>query len=219
MSKLYLKTVDSTQVYLKKNLDKFNNEDVVYTFNQTNGYGVTGTWDGQNKNIYYSQILFLKDLKTIEEKNLWVYILVAVYQTCQKYNEDIKIKIPNDIYYKKQKISGFLIEKVNKKFIVGIGINVFEETTEQRTGLANISTSQINIETIVDDLISNIKKNIELDYKEIYKLFVEGTNIINKEIMYLNNNKLKKGIVKKLEDRKIIFEDITYYFEEIKFLI
>lgn len=219
MSKLYLKTVDSTQVYLKKNLDKFNNEDVVYTFNQTNGYGVTGTWDGQNKNIYYSQILFLKDLKTIEEKNLWVYILVAVYQTCQKYNEDIKIKIPNDIYYKKQKISGFLIEKVNKKFIVGIGINVFEETTEQRTGLANISTSQINIETIVDDLISNIKKNIELDYKEIYKLFVEGTNIINKEIMYLHNNKLKKGIVKKLEDRKIIFEDITYYFEEIKFLI
>lgn len=73
-------------------------------------------------------------------------------------NHDLKLKWANDLYSDLGKWGGILIEPVNKKTIVGVGINLYPFSSEQRGNIHQACTSltDLNIPFQRDLLIADI---------------------------------------------------------------
>ncbi len=139
----YIQKVDSTNTEIERLIkagETVSDGFVLYTDNQTNGRGQQGNkWNtGKGENLAMS--ILVKDTFLPAEKqfvlNEWVAI--AVVAALQQYEKEIKVKWPNDIYYKDKKLCGILIENTlsisetaQTKIaysIVGIGVNINQET-------------------------------------------------------------------------------------------
>jgi BirA family transcriptional regulator, biotin operon repressor / biotin---[acetyl-CoA-carboxylase] ligase len=107
---------------------------VVTALWQENGKGQQGnTWESEpGKNLLFSIILYPMSLKAWEQFYILKVIALGVYDTLSQLTEGVKIKWPNDIYVKDDKIAGILIENSImgssiKNSVAGIGINVNQE--------------------------------------------------------------------------------------------
>lgn len=138
---IYLKTVDSTNTYCKRN--EIPSGYWVLSEEQTAGRGRQGrTWIslGEEK-IIFSGKFILSEIKS-SISLLSLFIGSAVLKTLHKHFphliSEISLKWPNDIFLRDKKVSGILIESefIDGKsiFIAGIGINLF--------GKESISTSE-----------------------------------------------------------------------------
>jgi len=134
---LHLTETDSTNSYLKKigEIRPIEEFTTVLTDFQRFGHGQEGnSWESENsKNLLFSLILYPDFCKANQQFYLSQLISLAVKDTLEQYVSDISIKWPNDIYWKKKKICGILIEnnlygpRISQS-IVGIGININQET-------------------------------------------------------------------------------------------
>ena len=109
--------IDSTNEYLKKNYLSLNNYTIIKADYQTAGKGqFDRKWASiPNKNLLFS-ILF-KDLKIEKIDYIFELILKSVKKSLEKYIENVRIKLPNDLYIGEKKISGILMESRIKEKI------------------------------------------------------------------------------------------------------
>ncbi|WP_207421821.1 biotin--[acetyl-CoA-carboxylase] ligase [Desertivirga brevis] len=144
-----LERIDSTNDYLKRELAKstpFPEGTVIMAEEQFAGRG-----QSQNKwlslpglNLTFSILLFPTSISPENQFELNIAISLATNDVLLPIiGEEVKIKWPNDIYYRNQKIGGILIEnslqgKRMKNSIVGIGLNVNQ--TEFDPLLTNVSS-------------------------------------------------------------------------------
>ena len=107
--------------------------------------------------------------------------------------KNIEFKWPNDIFIKKKKVAGILIEttvnggKINK-FIIGIGINIVKKTFKQNIQNISLSELKINLDAInfffliskkLSDFTTNMNKiNYENLSQTLSKVFFKKTSII-----------------------------------------
>ena len=129
-----LKEVTSTQTYLIDKDDGLSLQEftTVYTTNQTLGRGQgEHKWESEkDKNISFSFVLRPIFLNPSNQYLITKIISLAIADVLQGYGiDDVKIKWPNDIYVKQNKICGILVQ--NKiignelsAVYVGIGINI-----------------------------------------------------------------------------------------------
>ena len=144
----FYKTIDSTQAEIWRLIDNKNiqNGTLIMADIQTKGKGTHGRiWHtDESKNIAFSFFVEtncksnLLDGITIEIAD----ILIKIFK--EKYNVNLKIKEPNDIFYSNKKIGGILTEsKVNsgivKFLVIGIGLNT--NKTKFTEDIQNIATS------------------------------------------------------------------------------
>ena len=139
---------------------------LIFSEIQTKGRGTMGKkWISQKGNLFIS-IFFEIDQKRINFKQFAILNAFLLRKLLSKFiSKKIKIKWPNDLFHKKEKISGILQEAItyNEKhyLIVGIGIN---------TNIApkNKSFSSTSLKNIIDRKIDNKKilKNIKNNYKK-----------------------------------------------------
>ena len=133
----YFKSIDSTQVFVKK-LDMENSAKdgtVVFSEVQTDGVGTHSRkwYTGKGKNIAFTFVLY-PDSKIKKFERFTYMIAETMLETIQDlYNINLQIKIPNDIVYNGKKMGGILTESVSqgdiiKKIFVGIGLNVNQES-------------------------------------------------------------------------------------------
>ena len=126
-----LQEVDSTNTYLKKNIDLINQHGlVIVTKMQTAGRGRLGRKfiSIPDKNVTFSVILH--PFLPFEKIHLYSLLAgVVVSRVLENYVDDIKLKWPNDVLVRGKKICGILIETI-KSFdnnypylILGIGLN------------------------------------------------------------------------------------------------
>ena len=187
-----LDSVDSTNNYAAKLISGTNVSDgtVILTYNQTSGKGQQGAkWVSKpGENLTFSIVLTPKNIAVKEQFIISKAISVALINYLKAEHQiDAKIKWPNDIYIKKSKISGILIENTLqgstlKNTIVGIGFNVnqinFIDIERSITSLKK----ELNFDLVPDDVLSNICYYIEKLYMQI------RTNNFSKiEKMYLEN--------------------------------
>ncbi|MBR1768938.1 MAG: biotin--[Bacteroidales bacterium] len=131
---IYLESVPSTQVYLmdldeKDALEEFT---YVYTYKQSAGRGQGDhKWESEDgKNICFSLLLKPYFINPAEQYVITKIISLAIAEVLAQLGlRDVKIKWPNDIYVKENKICGILVQ--NKilgselsSVYVGIGLNV-----------------------------------------------------------------------------------------------
>ena len=139
---------------------------LIFSEIQTKGRGTMGKkWISQKGNLFIS-IFFEIDQKRINFKEFAILNAFLLRKLLSKFiSKKIKIKWPNDLLYKKEKISGILQEVItyNQKnyLIVGIGVN---------TNIApkNKSFSSTSLKNIIDRNIDNKKilKNIQKTYEK-----------------------------------------------------
>jgi BirA family transcriptional regulator, biotin operon repressor / biotin---[acetyl-CoA-carboxylase] ligase len=174
-NRVTLKSVDSTNNYLKEELSKSKplpEGTVIMAEEQWAGRGQrSNQWLSEpGKNLTFSLLLNPLFLRPDQQFFLNQCISIAVNETLRTIlGPSLKIKWPNDIYYGDDKLGGMLIENSIfggrwKHAIVGIGINVNQVTFSGE--LINVTSIAKILHRYYDlqDLLSQICSRIEAGY-------------------------------------------------------
>jgi len=118
---IHLDSIDSTQSYLKDNLEEGNL--LVSAVEQTGGIGRQGNvWAHQKDSLAFSFTLGPNEIPTLTP--LEVAVLITMFME-KYYFQKLKLKWPNDLLTEKgEKCGGILIQNIDGRLIVGVGINL-----------------------------------------------------------------------------------------------
>ena len=205
MHLIKLDQIDSTNDYLKqlnkeKNLENFTS---IFTENQTKGKGQMGNvWiSKKGKSLTFSTLYTLQENENLDNVNLIMITAVSVLQVLMNKNiENLAIKWPNDIILENKKIGGILIEKSKNSlnqnsFIIGIGLNVFEndfKNLPNASSIEQLTHKKLDLNFLLIEIVSQLKQNIEskLNFKEKYINYLYKYNKISK---FMINDKKEFG--------------------------
>jgi len=227
----YFETIDSTNKYAKS-LDIKENI-LIVADEQTKGRGRLGReWDSiKGDGIYMSLLIHPNIIPSDAIKITQVAVLSVLFALKDMYDEDFKIKWPNDIVYNGKKIAGILTEmttELNKieKLIIGIGININQnefnvELKDKAISLKQITNNKISkldiIEKIIEKFIENYEKFlVSKDLGFIVEDLNKCSSIIGKEIVIIDENAKKNYIAKSIDkDGNLIVEDLNGNLKKI----
>lgn len=169
-----LEETESTNTYLKNILaeSSIGEFTVVSTNFQTKGRGQMGnSWiSNRGENLLFSMLIYPHTIKANEQFVISQVVSVALANVLSKYVCDIKIKWPNDIYWKDNKIAGILIENSLlghhiERSIIGIGLNINQNT------FPNFLVNPISLQMItghkydLDDILSQFMDEFLKQYE------------------------------------------------------
>lgn len=201
---IHLDETDSTNNFLKKNLEKFSDLTVVTAEFQTAGRGRMGKsfCSPRGTGAYFS--LLLKNNISVEiSKHLTVMAAVAVLEELKTVTDrDVKIKWVNDVYIDGKKVCGILTEgAVNPQkdtlnyAVIGIGINLKISENEFPKDLTDTVTSAFENEyttsqkeNLINGIICRIYKMLmgeDIGYIDRYRKY---SYLDGKKINIINGN-------------------------------
>ena len=130
-----LHSTDSTIDFLKHYRPVSPKDMILVTADfQTAGRGQVGnSWESEaGKNLLFGLLFHPREVEANRQFILSQAVALSICETLSDYAEDIRIKWPNDIYWKDKKICGILIENDLsghhiRRSIAGIGININQE--------------------------------------------------------------------------------------------
>ena len=139
---------------------------LITTDYQTSGRGQRGnSWESEaGKNILFSLIIKPIDIPASRQFILCELISVAICDVLSRYVPDIRIKWPNDIYYRDQKLCGILIEHDLEgsrlsRTIIGVGINVnqahFASDAPNPVSLRQILGHEVDREALLSSIAAH----------------------------------------------------------------
>ncbi|MCX6197771.1 MAG: biotin--[acetyl-CoA-carboxylase] ligase [Bacteroidetes bacterium] len=237
-----LESVDSTNNYAKDLLAKEKPVEgtIVLAREQHSGRGQMGNvWQTEaGKNLTLSVILYPDFLDADKQFYLNMAISMAVKDFCESVlNDEIKIKWPNDIYHRDNKLGGILIENTisgNRisSSVVGIGINVnqqeFDASLPNPISLFQISNAEYKMESLVELLGSFIEKYY-LQLRQLHFNFLDKAYTVAL-FRYQQTHEFKKGeqvlrgeINGVAKDGKLILhangKEMRFGFKEVEFVL
>lgn len=220
-------TLDSTNEYIKRE-DSIGEYHIVYADEQSAGRGRRGNkWSSSKGGAWFSFCLS-EDANITQEMygKLPFVASVSVSEALREVlGEDVfKLKWVNDVYVSDKKICGILIEKSEKRFIIGIGININNEIemeyTDSRTSLKEIAGKSFDIEEIIVKVAELFYEKysylIRGNWGELYSYICERDFLKGKEITVFNDEKRVEGIAQgiTIDGRLIIStKDETVFLE------
>lgn len=173
MKMVFVNETDSTNSYIKQVAADSKGETlVVWTDFQTAGRGCgTNSWESEpGKNLTFSIMVRPQHIAPRDQFILSMAHAVALKRTLSQYIDDVRVKWPNDIYWRDSKLCGTLIETTLeaqhiKTCIIGTGINVnqqvFRSDAPNPVSLCQILGHEMDRETILhrvaeltDELVS-----------------------------------------------------------------
>lgn len=158
-----LEELDSTNNYMKSLVREQHIEEGSMTITdfQLGGRGQMGYgwYSERGKNLLFSLLIYPENVLANEQFIISRIASLAVKNTLDQFADDIRIKWPNDIFWKDKKIAGILIENdIQGKYItnsvIGIGINInqeiFSEELPNPVSLKQITGSEQDRDYILD---------------------------------------------------------------------
>ena len=184
MKIIKLSATDSTNSFLKdlSQNSALENYTVIVAQKQTKGRGQQDSnWVSEPfKNLTFSVFIEFNNFKIANSKYLNFAISSSIYNILiAKKILKLSIKWPNDIMSANKKICGILIENTFsgdkiKNSVIGIGLNVnqeiFPETLNNITSLKLETSLEYNLDNLLEDIISEIEKNIRFLESSKYHL-------------------------------------------------
>lgn len=157
------------------NTSKIAGATAIISDSQINGRGQLRTkWHASpKKNLTFSIVIPKLKLNVLNQYKLNKAFCLAVHHTFLPYCDDLKIKWPNDIYYKEQKLGGILIENQIqgssiKSCVIGLGLNINEDNWPDEL-LNPIALKQITgTELDIDQLQNEIPIKIFNSFTEFF---------------------------------------------------
>jgi BirA family biotin operon repressor/biotin-[acetyl-CoA-carboxylase] ligase len=218
--------VDSTNEWMKKNLNKLRSFDSVIAKIQTSGKGRNGkNWFSPSGGLWVSICL---ENFSAPAGALSQLCVVVVCEVLEKQGLLTNIKWPNDIISRGRKLGGILIEKVKDKFIIGIGLNLNLSNSDFPIPLKDIVITSkellhkdIDVEEIAKNIIVKIAKERNA-LKEIHKKYLSLSGDVNEKVKFTDGkeNFIGKVItiqedggikIKNEETEKVFYSGSIYY--------
>lgn len=213
----------------------------VITSHQTNGKGQRGnSWESEaGKNITFTIVIKPKFVTAPFQFHLHIITTLAIHQVLFPIlGKGLKIKWPNDIYYKDKKLGGILIENslrgaVIETSIIGIGINVnqIEFVNTKATSLLELTGKSHEPNDLIEQIIIQIEnKYLSLKsngIKDLEQAYIRRLYRYNEFNLYSAGGKAYEGrivgitphgklMIEQTKDGMIYLE--TYAFKEVTFL-
>ena len=168
---IHIDETDSTNRYVRT-LDS-NDEVCVWTDYQTAGRGCgSNSWESERgQNLLFSVLLHPKYVLAASQFLLSLANALALKETLDEYLTEIKIKWPNDIYWRDRKICGTLIETTLqsghiKDCIFGTGMNinqqVFLSDAPNPVSISQIVGHPIDRQEVLEKVIAHTAKYMEM---------------------------------------------------------
>jgi len=184
-----LRKVDSTSAFLRRYASIIGDKTFVSAFFQTQGHGRLGrTWEShKGENLLFSVIC--KHPNVVENfRFLSCASALAVCRAlCDIGVSGAKIKWPNDVYVGDRKISGILLEGLNRRgkmnaVIIGIGVNV------NQTEFSSSCTepTSIKLESGTDSDIKQVRKAVYTRLCELIRSIEAGDFSFVSEVQSLD---------------------------------
>ena len=189
MSYIELDEVDSTNDYVKRNLNKLPNLSVVRCNYQTNGRGRNGhVWQSKNGDDLLMSIL-VKDFKKPQDLHKMTQLVAcSVAGLLDRYGIKAKIKWPDDL-----KICGILVEAIYQTdlegVVVGVGLNV---------NSINGDYASMKMKTGQTYQVKSLMIAMLTYFKIYYSLYQQGS--YDKILDYAND-------IAYLKDKQVEFQD------------
>ena len=144
---IHLAETDSTNRWLKEHGDE--RDLLVWTDYQTAGRGCgTNTWESERgMNLLFSLLLHPSKVPANEQFILSMANALALRDTLTDYINDVKIKWPNDIYWRDSKIAGTLIQ--------------FRSDAPNPVSLCQILGHEVDREEVLQKVVANIAQYMD----------------------------------------------------------
>jgi len=165
---VYFNRLPSTQTYL---LEEIRNQTstppiAVISREQTAGVGSRDNlWEGGEGNLFFSVAIPMESLpKDLPLSSASIYFSFIMKDLLMGYTEDIWLKWPNDLYYKKSKIGGTITKKIDNILVCGMGINLQKNRN---------SFEALNLEIDADTLLKEYLSKLEVypSWKQIFSQY------------------------------------------------
>ena len=154
----------STNIYIKGVALETDEMVVVSTDWQTAGRGQgVNRWESERgKNLLFSLMVRPSFVDVQQQFALSMAGALAIKDVLDRFTPDIRIKWPNDIYWRDRKISGTLIETSLahgeiSRFVYGIGLNVnqvqFVSDAPNPVSLAQITGKHVALMPLLDNIV------------------------------------------------------------------
>ena len=207
-------TLESTnQYYLDANVDCTKTHICLSEF-QFCGKGRLGRkWVSPfGQNICLSICTFMNtNLSKLGGLSLTTSLAIAKSLREITLNDDIKVKWPNDVIYKKQKLSGSLIQIISEqngtsKIIIGVGVNVnadkqhnsYKDVTQDWCSIKEMCNKPMDRNLLAAKLIMNILDYLNIFEKHGFEFFISEWEkkdcFFNQEVSLHNNKQIITGI-------------------------
>ena len=238
-----LKEVDSTNKFLKEllsNSTPVTEGTVIMAESQYAGRGQQqNTWHAEpGKNLTFSILLKPDFLPVSNQFDLTRAVSLGVFDALAPLaGEKLKIKWPNDIYYRDNKMGGMLIENIIqygtiKDAVVGIGLNInqlsFPVHLTKAISLIQILHRDYDLKTLLSDICAKIESHY-LALKAGKTAFVRDSYLnrlywLNEQREFKTKNGPFKGRIKTVRDNGLLVvqnnngAELEFSFKEIEFL-
>lgn len=237
-----LPAVDSTNSYLKNLLADSHPPEgtVVMALAQGAGRGQAGNrWLTEpGKNLTVSYLLYPKFMEATKQFYVNMAVALAVKDCCEVLlNDEVKIKWPNDIYYRNRKLGGILIENSISganltTCIAGIGLNVnqekFDESLPNPTSFKLIANKDFDLKDVLS-LLSSFLEKYYLQARQQHYNFLDKAYTTSL-YRYQQTHEFKKGdkiirgeITGVTKEGKLIIDsggkELRFAFKEVEYLI
>ena len=161
---IHLEETTSTNTYIKGLALEADEMVVVSTLWQTAGRGQgVNRWESERgKNLLFSLMARPSFVAVQQQFALSMAGALAIKAVLDRFTPDIRIKWPNDIYWRDRKISGTLIETSLahgeiSRFVYGIGLNVnqvqFVSDAPNPVSLAQITGKQVALMPLLNSIV------------------------------------------------------------------
>lgn len=243
---IHKEEVDSTNNYLKNLLSNHNLIEftTVVATDQTKGRGQRGNyWESEKgKNLTFSTYLTPYFLPINKQFILSQVISLAILDTLSIYTsiDNLKIKWPNDIYYKDKKICGILIENaliddLIQCTIAGIGINInqvnFRSDAPNPISLKQIvrCDNDLSLELLLNQYLERLAKRYQqikdLNWEEIATDYHNNLYRYGEESFFQDKDGMFEGrIINVNQEGALSIErkegrTSNYLFKEVAYII
>jgi BirA family biotin operon repressor/biotin-[acetyl-CoA-carboxylase] ligase len=203
MNHLHFETINSTQTYLKENIENLlltDSQILISCDEQTNGIGRTGNiWHHNKKSLAVS--FTLPPHSEISLSTIELGILTQRF-ILRQFQENIFLKWPNDLLNSDlKKVGGIIANFYNHNLIIiGIGINFGEINFEQTHVRYDVGSIHANIDakSLANMLYQFILDN-RLSTEDILLEFNKLCPHLNKKISFYDNQQDLIGIFKGID--------------------
>jgi len=239
---MFLKSIDSTNSYLKHELSNNKPEEgfLICTDEQFSGRGQrTNSWESEaGKNLLLSFVLYPNFLKANKQFALSKAISLAVYDFILQFTNEVSIKWPNDIYIGNMKVAGILIENSLKgatisSSIIGLGININQEKFSKNIPNAISLHTHTGKTYNKSELLVVLTKKLNYWYKQLLSNRIDfiDEQYLSKLFRYkqthffiIEGQKVEAMIMGVAPDGKLIIEtengiQKSFAFKEIEYFI
>lgn len=200
-----LAEIDSTNTFLKKQVNNREEGALVIAKEQTAGRGRLGRTFVSQRNGLYMSLLLKPDFFDILK--ITTMAAVAVARATDKHRES-KIKWVNDIYIADKKVAGILTEgvfegSILKGAVLGIGVNLIKPENGIDESIKDIADYIFEEDTgIADEFVADIINNFFDIYKgkEYIEEYRDKSYLTGKKVFFEKDNKEYSGVVTGIDD-------------------